>query len=85
MSKSESLNIIDVREDWEYEEFNIGARLIPLATLPTKLDELASLKNDEIIVHCRTGNRSGQAKMYLESQGFTNVRNLIGGMVAYQQ
>jgi rhodanese-related sulfurtransferase len=84
MHRSDKLNIIDVREPYEYEEFNIGASLIPLGQLPNTLDELKDLKNDEIIVHCRSGARSNQAKLYLMSEGFTNVRNLLGGMMAWQ-
>jgi rhodanese-related sulfurtransferase len=84
MQKGEKLNIIDVREVYEYEEFNIGAQLVPLGTLPEKLAELESIKDEEIIVHCRSGARSANAKMYMMSEGFTNVRNLLGGMIAYQ-
>lgn len=84
MKKGEQLNLIDVREPYEYEEFNIGAILVPLGTLPTKLAELDSLKTEEIIVHCRSGSRSNNAKLYMMSEGFTNVRNLLGGMVAWQ-
>lgn len=84
MQKGEKLNIIDVRETYEFEEFNIGADLIPLGTLPDKLAELAHLKNEEVIVHCRSGARSNHAKMYMQSEGFTNVRNLLGGMMAWQ-
>ncbi len=85
LDKGEKLHIIDVREPHEYEEFNINAELIPLATLPGKVDEWSSLKNEEIIVHCRSGARSNNAKMYLEAAGFSNVRNLIGGMLAWQK
>ncbi|MBU3662685.1 MAG: rhodanese-like domain-containing protein [Bacteroidetes bacterium] len=84
MQKGEKLNLIDVREPHEFEEFNIGATLIPLGTLPGKLEELAELKNEEIIVHCRSGARSNNAKLFLMSEGFSNVRNLLGGMIAWQ-
>ncbi|MEK0422088.1 MAG: hypothetical protein RLZZ161_1939, partial [Bacteroidota bacterium] len=67
--------IIDVRETWEFEEFNIGATLIPLAELPGKLEDLEDHKQDEIVVHCRSGARSATAKAFLESQGFGKVRN----------
>ncbi len=77
--------IIDVRETWEYEEFNIGATLIPLAELPGKIENLEEHKQDEIIVHCRSGARSATAKAFLESQGFTKVRNLLGGMLDWQR
>jgi rhodanese-related sulfurtransferase len=84
MDKGEKLTIIDVREPHEYEEFNIGAQLIPLGEIPFKLDELAHLKNEEVIVHCRSGARSGNAKMFMMESGFTNVRNLMGGMIEWR-
>lgn len=85
MEKGESLHIIDVREPFEYEEYNIGARLIPLASLPDAASELESLKDAEIILHCRSGARSGNAKLYLQEIGFTKVRNLLGGMLAWRE
>ncbi|MDP1727504.1 MAG: rhodanese-like domain-containing protein [Bacteroidota bacterium] len=84
MENGEKLTIIDVREPYEFDEFNIGAMLIPLGELPGKLPELEHLKNEEIIVHCRSGSRSANAKMYMQSEGFTKVRNLLGGMIAWQ-
>jgi rhodanese-related sulfurtransferase len=84
MDLKEPLNIIDVREQHEYEEFNIGARLIPLSTLPDMLGELDELKDEELIIHCRSGNRSGTAKAFLAQAGFTKVRNLLGGMLEWQ-
>ena len=85
MDKGEKLNILDVREEWENEEFNIRAQLIPLAELPARISELSDLKNQELILHCRSGGRSGQAKQYLTQQGFTGARNLIGGMIEWQK
>ncbi len=84
MDKGDNLTIIDVREPYEFDEFNIGAQLIPLGEIPGRIDELAHLKDEEIIVHCRSGARSGNAKLFLIENGFTNVRNLIGGMVQWQ-
>jgi rhodanese-related sulfurtransferase len=81
----ETPHIIDVRETWEVEESRIpGSQNIPLGTLPEKLDDLEELKNEEVIVHCKSGGRSASAKAFLTQQGFTNVRNLLGGMNAYQ-
>ncbi|MCE7990828.1 MAG: rhodanese-like domain-containing protein [Roseivirga sp.] len=82
---NEALNILDVREEWEYEEDNMGARLMPLGDLPARIDEIADWKDQEMIVHCKSGGRSGRAKKYLESQGFTKVRNMLGGMLAYRE
>jgi rhodanese-related sulfurtransferase len=79
------INLIDVREDYEYEEDNIGGKLIPLGTIPNSLDKIASNKDEEIIIHCRSGARSGRAKEYLNSQGYTNVRNVLGGILAYRE
>jgi len=82
----ETPTILDVRESWEYEEGRIpGAQNIPLGSLPDQLDQLDELKNQEIIVHCKGGGRSASAKAFLTQQGFTNVRNLMGGYQAYQQ
>ena len=80
----EKLNLFDVREVHEYEVFNIGATLIPLGELPGRINELKHLENEEVIIHCRSGARSGQAKMFLEDAGFTNVRNVLGGMLDWQ-
>ena len=81
----ETPHILDVRETWEAEESHIpGAQNIPLGTLPDKLDDLEDLKDQEVIVHCKGGGRSASAKAFLTQQGFTNVRNLLGGIAAYQ-
>lgn len=76
---------IDVREPWEYEEFNIGAKLIPLNTLLSNMGELEDHKNDEIILHCRSGARSGMAQGMMMANGFTNVKNMTGGIMAWTQ
>ena len=84
LDKGENLNLIDVREEYEFDEFNIGATLIPLGELPDRLEEIEAWKDQEILVHCRSGARSGRAKEYLESEGYSNVRNVLGGMLAWQ-
>jgi rhodanese-related sulfurtransferase len=84
LDNGEKINLIDVREEWEFEEFNLNGKLIPLGQLPTRLSELDSLKDEEIIIHCRSGNRSGQAKRFMEQQGFKKVRNLLGGTMAWE-
>lgn len=82
----EKLNIIDVREPYENAEFNIGGTLVPLGTIQSfQLDDLEPYKNEELIVYCRSGNRSGQACLILETVGFTNVKNLTGGMLNWRE
>ena len=85
MDAGEKLNLIDCREPHEYAEFNIGATLIPLGKFQTfQIDELEHLKNEEVIIHCRSGNRSGQACMLLDTMGFINTKNVVGGMLEWQ-
>jgi rhodanese-related sulfurtransferase len=76
--------IIDVRETWEFDQDHISAENIPLATVPVKIADLAQYKDQELIICCRSGGRSGQACAYLRGQGFTKVRNLTGGMLAWK-
>jgi rhodanese-related sulfurtransferase len=83
IESGEKLNLVDVREQWEFDEANLGAILIPLQTLPNRLAELEKFKEEELIIHCRSGARSANAKKFLEQNGFKNVRNVLGGIVAY--
>ncbi|MEB2785812.1 rhodanese-like domain-containing protein [Algoriphagus persicinus] len=84
LDKKEKFVFLDVREEWEYDDDNLGAINIPLADLPTRLDEIEAYKDNEIIVHCRSGARSMNAKKFLESKGFSKVRNTTGGILAYR-
>jgi rhodanese-related sulfurtransferase len=85
IDSGESLHIVDVREPHEHEEFNIGGTLIPLGNIRSmQVDEIEDLKDEEVIVYCRSGGRSGQAAMLLETMGFQNVKNLTGGMLNWQ-
>lgn len=76
--------IVDVREPHEYKAGHIdGARLAPLGNVA---DELESVEKDrEIVLVCRTGNRSGKAQRILADRGYTNLRNMEGGMVAWEK
>lgn len=86
LDAGEKMNIIDVREPHENAEFNIGGILIPLGKVQTmQIDEIEDLKQQELIVYCRSGNRSGQACLFLDALGFTNTKNLVGGMLGWQE
>jgi rhodanese-related sulfurtransferase len=81
----ESLHLLDVREPGEHAEFNIGGLLLPLGKIQTmQTDDIEGWKDQEVICYCRSGNRSGQACLILETAGFTNLKNLSGGMMAWQ-
>lgn len=84
MDRGDKFIFIDVREPFEYEMFNLGARLIPLGSFEAAIQELEAFKNEEIIIHCRSGKRSETAKQMMIARGFTNVRNLIGGVLDWQ-
>jgi adenylyltransferase/sulfurtransferase len=74
--------LIDVREPAEHAIANIPqARLIPLATVPDQLDSLP--RDREILIHCKAGGRSARAVQFLLDQGFTQVKNVGGGMDAW--
>jgi len=86
MDAGEELHLVDVREPYENADFNIGGILLPLGEIRSmQIDEIENLKDKEVILYCRTGNRSGQAAMFLETMGFENTKNLVGGVVAWQE
>ena len=85
LDNNEEFLLLDVREPLEYEMYNIGARLIPLGDVMAALPQLEEYKEKEIVVHCRSGARSGGAKQAMVQAGFKNVRNLLGGMLAWQE
>jgi rhodanese-related sulfurtransferase len=86
MDAGEKLNIVDVREPYENAEFNIGGTLLPIGEIQMMMvDELEPFRDEELILYCRSGNRSGQACMILDSLGFKNTKNLVGGMLAWQE
>lgn len=85
LESGEKFNFIDVREEYEFEADNLGAKLIPLGDFPDHLEELEALKDEEIVIHCRSGARSGNAQKFLQANGFSNVRNVLGGILAYRE
>jgi len=84
LEAGEDFVFIDVREPYEYEEFNLGSQLIPLGNLMSHLHVLEAHKEDEIVILCRSGIRSGAAKEAMAQLGFKNVRNLLGGVVDWK-
>jgi rhodanese-related sulfurtransferase len=82
MDNKEDFQLIDVREEYEYEWANLGGELIPLGTIINNLDKIK--KDKKVIIHCKSGARSSAVIDTLEKQfGFTNLYNLKGGIMAY--
>ena len=82
LDRQESFLLLDVREPQEFEICRIpGSVLIPLGDLPSRLSELEG--HDDMIVHCKSGARSGKAVRLLREAGYTKARNLKGGILAW--
>jgi len=75
--------LIDVREPFEHEVSNLGGRNIPLSAVAVEADSIS--KGKLVVVHCRSGKRSAQAITLLEQQGFDNLSNLKGGILAWKE
>lgn len=85
INNGEGLNLIDVREAIEYHTFNIGGANIPLSVLADTINNWAYNKTDELIVMCKVGLRSETAQTILLQNGYQNVKNLSGGLIAIQK
>jgi adenylyltransferase/sulfurtransferase len=82
LDNGESLFLLDVREQWEYDLAKLpGSTLIPLGSLPHSLAKLN--REQEIIAICHHGMRSADATNFLLQQGFGKVKNLVGGIDAW--
>ena len=86
MDAGEKINLLDVREPHEYAEFNIGGKLFPLGKIQSmQIEDIEDLRNEEVIINCRSGKRSMMACMILEQMGFTNTVNVVGGVLDWQE
>lgn len=83
IDNQEDFQLIDVREDFEYETSNIDGINIPLATVLEASDQIS--KDKLVVVHCRSGKRSAQAIQLLERNGYSNLSNLKGGILAWKE
>ena len=83
MDSKPELVVLDVRTQEEYDDEHIeGAILIPVQELEERIDELS--KDDELLVYCRTGNRSGTAVSILQGNGFQKIYHMAGGITAWK-
>lgn len=83
IDQQEDFQLIDVREEFEYETSNLDGENIPLAEILLEKDKIS--KDKPVIIHCRSGKRSAQAILLLEKEGYTNLANLQGGILAWRE
>lgn len=82
IDEKKDFQLIDVREEHEFDEANINGELIPMGEVMDNVDKIS--RDKQVVVHCRSGKRSASVISALESQhGFTNLYNLKGGILAY--
>jgi rhodanese-related sulfurtransferase len=77
-----NFQLIDVREDYEFDEVNINGELIPMGDVMDNIDKIS--RDKQVVMHCRSGKRSATVINALETEhGFNNLYNLTGGVMAY--
>ncbi|MBI2270554.1 MAG: rhodanese-like domain-containing protein [Bacteroidetes bacterium] len=81
IDRKTDFQLIDVREPHEVEIATIGGENIPMGDVMDSLDKID--KNKKVVIYCRSGNRSGAIINALINEGFTNLYNLTGGILAY--
>src|SRR5689334_9876477 len=83
LDAGENIDIIDVREDWEVQIGTLpNAIHIPMDDIPDSVDKIS--KDKPVVIMCHTGRRSEQVVMWLESEDFENLYNLVGGIAAWK-
>lgn len=76
--------LLDCREPGEHATCRIaGSKLMPMKTIPSRLDELEPYRQGRMVVHCHHGGRSARVTQWLRQQGFANVQNMTGGIDAW--
>ncbi len=84
LDQQDDFQLIDVREPFEFEEFNIGGQLIPMNEIPDNVNSIATDK--KVVIHCKAGVRSANVIAWLQAEhGYTNLYNLKGGVLAWKQ
>ena len=81
MLRNEAFLLLDCRENDEYQIVHIeGATLLPMSEIQQRIGELGPHKDEDIVVYCHHGMRSLQVAMWMQQQGFSNVKSMSGGI-----
>jgi len=81
LEKDPKTALVDVREQEEFDEVNLGGHLIPLSEFESRWQEVP--KDKPVYIYCRSGRRSRTALEFLKKQGYTNGFNITGGILAW--
>lgn len=81
LDAGDSIQVIDIREINEYEYCNMGAQHIPMGEIMSNLDLIS--RDVDVVLHCKTGGRSSAMTQALMARGYSNVMNLVGGIIAW--
>jgi sulfur-carrier protein adenylyltransferase/sulfurtransferase len=82
--RKEDFQLLDIREEYEYDICNLDGELIPMGDIADNIEKIS--KDKKVVVHCRSGKRSASVIQMLEQQyGFTNLYNLKGGIMAWAE
>lgn len=82
IDNNEPYQLIDVREDYEFEAGHMNGEHIPMGNIADSIDKIATDK--PVIIQCRSGKRSASVIQFLESKGIENLHNLEGGILAWK-
>lgn len=86
MEANKDLILIDCREENEWNELNIpGASLMPLSQFEVMAEDMTTAHETPIYIHCRSGKRSLKACQILQGEGFENLYNVEGGILAWAE
>ncbi len=85
LQSGQDVFLLDVREPFERKIADIGGILVPMRTLPDRFEEMGLRKNQNIVVYCRSGARSGRVVRWLRSIGYNSALNLKGGLLAWRE
>jgi len=84
--KGKEILLLDVRTPDEFAQARVaGSKLIPLGELPKRLHEITAYKEKDVMVICRSGNRSASATAMLDQAGFQRAHNVVGGVSAWHR
>lgn len=81
MDQHDDFQLIDVRETHEFDYCNLGGQLIPMGEVMNNLDKIS--KDKKVVIHCKSGGRSGTIVQLLSERGYDNLYNLKGGILAW--